>query len=167
MKKFFGEFKKFITRGNVLDMAVGIIVGGAFTAIVTALNKSILTPFIGALFGGKDIKGLMVPLWNAEQVLDESGTAVLDQYGNKLYTSAIYYGEFIQAIIDFLMIAFVLFVIVKAFNKVRELGEKARDSLIKKEEVMEEPKPIEVKQEPTETEKLLMEIRDLLAENKK
>lgn len=155
MKKFFEEFKKFITRGNVLDMAVGIIVGGAFTAIVTALNKSILTPFIGALLGGKDLKGLYAPLWNATLVTDANGVVQLDAYGNQLYTSAIYYGEFIQAVIDFLMIAFTLFVILKIFNSIKSMR-------LKKEKQEEKaPEPAPAPKGPT-TEELLVEIRDLL-----
>lgn len=166
MKKFFSDFKAFITRGNVLDMAVGLIVGSAFTAIVTALNKSVLTPFIGALFGTKDLKSLYVPLWNAEPVIVD-GVQQLDTYGNPLYTSAIYYGEFIQAAIDFVMIAFVLFVIIKIFKALHNASEKAANSLKKKKEVEEpviEEAPVEPK--PT-TEDLLVEIRDLLTEIKK
>lgn len=159
MKKFFEEFKKFITRGNVLDMAVGIIVGGAFTAIVTALNKSILTPFIGALLGGKDLKGLYAPLWNATLVTDANGVVQLDAYGNQLYTSAIYYGEFIQAVIDFLMIAFTLFVILKIFNSIKSMR-------LKKEKQEEKaPEPAPGPKGPT-TEELLVEIRDLLQSKK-
>lgn len=166
MKKFFTDFKAFITRGNVLDMAVGLIVGSAFTAIVTALNKSVLTPFIGALFGTKDLKSLYVPLWNAEPVVVD-GVQQLDAYGNPLYTSAIYYGEFIQAAIDFIMIAFVLFVIIRIFKAIQKASEKAAEALKKKEEI-EEPVVEEVPAEPKPTtEELLTEIRDLLADLKK
>ena len=166
MKKFFTDFKAFITRGNVLDMAVGLIVGSAFTAIVTALNKSVLTPFIGALFGTKDLKSLYVPLWNAEPVVVD-GVQQLDAYGNPLYTSAIYYGEFIQAAIDFIMIAFVLFVIIRIFKAIQKASERASEALKKKEEI-EEPVVEEVPAEPKPTtEELLTEIRDLLADLKK
>ena len=168
MKKFFSDFKAFITRGNVLDMAVGLIVGSAFTAIVTALNKSVLTPFIGALFGTKDLKSLYAPLWNAEPVIVD-GVQQLDSYGNPLYTSAIYYGEFIQAAIDFLMIAFVLFLIIKIFKAIQNASEKAANKLKKKQEVVEETPVVEevpVEPKPT-TEELLSEIRDLLSEIKK
>lgn len=166
MKKFFADFKSFITRGNVLDMAVGLIVGSAFTAIVTSLNKSVLTPLIGALFGTKDLKSLYVPLWNAEPVMVE-GVQQLDAYGNPLYTSAIYYGEFIQAAIDFVMIAFVLFVIIKIFKAIQKASQRAAEALKKKEEI-EEPVVEEVPAEPKPTtEELLTEIRDLLAELKK
>ena len=166
MKKFFNDFKAFITRGNVLDMAVGLIVGSAFTAIVTALNKSVLTPFIGALFGTKDLKSLYVPLWNAEPVIVD-GVQQLDSYGNPLYTSAIYYGEFIQAAIDFVMIAFVLFVIIRIFKAIQKASERAAEALKKKEEI-QEPVVEEVPAEPKPTtEELLTEIRDLLADLKK
>lgn len=166
MKKFFTDFKAFITRGNVLDMAVGLIVGSAFTAIVTALNKSVLTPLIGALFGTKDLKSLYVPLWNAEPVMVD-GVQQLDAYGNPLYTSAIYYGEFIQAAIDFIMIAFVLFVIIRIFKAIQKASERAAEALKKKEEI-EEPVVEEIPAEPKPTtEELLTEIRDLLADLKK
>ncbi len=166
MKKFFTDFKAFITRGNVLDMAVGLIVGSAFTAIVTALNKSVLTPLIGALFGTKDLKSLYVPLWNAEPVMVD-GVQQLDAYGNPLYTSAIYYGEFIQAAIDFIMIAFVLFVIIRIFKAIQKASERAAEALKKKEEI-EEPVVEEIPAEPKPTtEELLTEIRDLLTDLKK
>ena len=166
MKKFFTDFKAFITRGNVLDMAVGLIVGSAFTAIVTALNKSVLTPLIGALFGTKDLKSLYVPLWNAEPVMVD-GVQQLDAYGNPLYTSAIYYGEFIQAAIDFIMIAFVLFVIIRIFKAIQKASERAAEALRKKEEI-EEPVVEEIPAEPKPTtEELLTEIRDLLTDLKK
>ena len=94
---FVEEFKKFIKRGNVLDMAVGVIVGGAFTAIVTSLNKDILTPLI-AVFGGKDFSNLVVVLGSAE------GAPILA------------YGNFITAVINFLATAFILFCLVKIIN---------------------------------------------------
>lgn len=166
MKKFFTDFKAFITRGNVLDMAVGLIVGSAFTAIVTALNKSVLTPLIGALFGTKDLKSLYVPLWNAEPVMIDN-VQQFDAYGNPLYTSAIYYGEFIQAAIDFIMIAFVLFVIIRIFKAIQKASERAAEALKKKEEI-EEPVVEEIPAEPKPTtEELLTEIRDLLTDLKK
>lgn len=89
------EFKKFISRGNVLDMAVGIIMGSAFTAIVTSLVNDILTPLIGLIIGGLDFGGLAITIGNA----------------------SIAYGSFIQAVINFLLVALSLFLIVKAINK--------------------------------------------------
>ena len=122
MKKFFGEFKKFITRGNVLDMAVGVIIGSAFTAIVTALTSNILQPFInwiiylisGSKGSGSDIYTFLVG----------SSTELAD---------AIYidWGKFITAIINFILIAFVLFMIIKTINKVNEHNEKLTKKLKK------------------------------------
>ena len=129
MKKFFGEFKTFITRGNVLDMAVGVIVGGAFTAIVTSLTSDIINPLIGLL----------------------GGDALVDGASSLSYTFAngitMNYGNFIGAIINFLIVGLVLFLVVKAFNKARN-NKKA-------DEAEEEPAG------PTEVE-LLGEIKDLL-----
>ena len=126
MKKFFAEFKKFISRGNVMDMAVGTIVGAAFTAIVIALSNGILKPIINTIIyylcgGNADALNKMytplVKVW----VLDEAGNAtnVLDM------TKSIYidWGAFISAIINFLLVAIVLFCIVKAFNKVKDANE--------------------------------------------
>ena len=100
MKKFFNEFKAFISRGNVMDMAVGIIIGGAFTSIVSSLVEDIITPILG-LFGGMNFDKLS---WNI------LGEVTLN------------YGKFLTAIINFLIMAFVLFCIVKAMNKLMEMG---------------------------------------------
>lgn len=105
MKGFFAEFKKFITRGNVLDMAVGVVVGSAFTAIVNSLVKDILNPIIGLVTGGIDFSELKI---------------VLKPAAGDVAELAIRYGVFINAIIQFILIAFVLFVIVKSFNKLNE-----------------------------------------------
>ena len=107
-KGFFNEFKKFIMRGNVMDMAVGVIVGGAFTSIVTSLNQDILTPILG-IFGGTDFSNLMVTLGTGENA------------------PQLRYGSFISAVINFLITAFVIFCLVKFLNA---LG----DKFIKKEE---------------------------------
>ena len=104
MKKFFKEFKTFITRGNVLDMAVGVVVGGAFSKIVTSLVNNIIMPAIAALFGGKsvaDLKWVISP-----EIVDDAGKVVKAE-------AAIGYGLFIQNIIDFLLIAFVLFCVLR------------------------------------------------------
>ena len=122
------EFKEFISKGNVMDMAVGIIIGGAFTAIVTALVDSILMPVIGALCGGLSVADMSITVGNA----------------------AIGYGAFIQAIIDFLLVAWVLFMIIKALNKAK--------AAVAKEE---EPAPEEPEEKPADI-VLLEEIRDLL-----
>lgn len=104
MKKqsqFLGEFKKFILRGNVMDMAVGVIVGGAFTSIVTSLNADILTPILG-IFGGTDFSYLTVTLGSGENA------------------PVLHYGNFITAVINFLITAFVIFLLLKAINKLTE-----------------------------------------------
>ncbi|MEE0595565.1 MAG: large conductance mechanosensitive channel protein MscL [Agathobacter sp.] len=99
--KFFEEFKKFILRGNVMDMAVGVIVGGAFTAIVTSLNADILTPILG-LFGGTDFSYLYVTLGSGENA------------------PVLHYGNFITAIINFLITALVIFILLKVINRITE-----------------------------------------------
>ncbi|MBQ6456235.1 MAG: large conductance mechanosensitive channel protein MscL [Mogibacterium sp.] len=126
--KMIKEFKEFISKGNVMDMAVGIIIGGAFTAIVNSLVESILMPIIGALSGGLSVADMSVTVGNA----------------------AIGYGAFIQAIIDFLLIALVLFSIIKALNKAK--------AVVAPEE---EPAPEEPEEVPADI-ALLTEIRDLL-----
>jgi len=119
MKKFLGEFKTFITRGNVLDMAVGVIVGGAFTAIVNAVCNNVLRPVINWLlaliFGQNSLDGLYTFLKRAETP-DESGKVILD-LANSIYID---WGTLISAIIQFLLIAWVLFCIVKAINAIKE-----------------------------------------------
>ena len=123
IKTFFEEFKKFITRGNVLDMAVGVIVGGAFTAIVNGLSNNILKPIINwllALVLGKE--GLSGAITMLSPAYDASGALVL---ADSIYID---WGAFISAIINFLLIAFVLFSIVKLFNELSEAKDKALHS---------------------------------------
>lgn len=110
MKKFFAEFKEFISKGNVLDLAVGVIIGGAFSAIVTSLTDNIINPLINCI-GGAEIQGKLHLI--GENYID--------------------YGAFISAIINFLIMAFVIFCMVKAINKAMSLGKK------KEEEKVEEP----------------------------
>ena len=129
MKKFVSEFKEFISRGNVLDMAVGVVIGGAFTAIVTALVDNIIMPLIGILVGGLDFTGLSV----------------------KVGEVTIGYGAFIQAVINFLLISFVIFCVIRSFTKLAK----------KKGEAPATPPA------PTEYVLLLREIRDLLANQEK
>lgn len=122
MKKFFQEFKTFITRGNVLDMAVGVIVGGAFTAIVNGLSNYILKPIINwllALILGSD--GLTGAVTMLSPAYVEGTDNVID-LANSIYID---WGAFISSIINFFLIAFVLFCIVKAINKVQEEHDKA------------------------------------------
>ena len=128
MKKFFGEFKKFIARGNVMDMAVGMIIGAAFTAIVTALSDGILKPLINMVIyyicgGNADALDKMYTVL----VRAETAEGALD-LANSIYID---WGAFISAIINFLLVALVLFMILKMFNKAREVRESATESLKK------------------------------------
>ena len=121
MKKFFSEFKKFITRGNVLDMAVGVIVGGAFTAIVNALSNNILKPIINwvlALILGKDSLSEVFTFLVRTEVTDATTGEVTVDLANSIYID---WGAFINAIINFLLIALVLFCIVRVINRAKEI----------------------------------------------
>ena len=149
MKKFFEDFKKFITRGNVVDLAVGIIIGGAFTAIVKSLVADILMPIIG-LFGFGSVKELKYVFTPA--VLDGNGTVITAEH-------ALYYGNFIQAIIDFLLIAFVIFVIIKILMAATEKAEALKKKHEKEVEVAPAPAPAPA---PSPEIVLLTEIRDAL-----
>lgn len=137
MSKLIGEFKKFIDRGNVMDMAVGMIVGAGFTAIVNSLVKDILNPIIGLVTGGQDFADLKIVLKPATDVAEEV---------------AIRYGAFINSIFNFLLIALVLFVIVKSFNSMKEKLKKEEDN---------KPAPAPAPVKPADI-VLLEEIRDLL-----
>ncbi len=123
IKKFFDEFKKFITRGNVLDMAVGVIVGGAFTGIVNGLSNYILKPVINWLLalvlGGNGLEGAVTFLQKAYTTTAD-GAQVID-LTNSIFID---WGAFISAIINFLLVAFVLFVIVRMMNRISEAREK-------------------------------------------
>jgi len=125
-KGFFAEFKEFISRGNVMDMAVGVVIGGAFTSIVTSLVNDIIMPVVGVIIGGIDFSGLSV----------------------KVGSATVGYGSFIQAVIVFLLISLVVFIMVRSVNRMMNA---------KKEEAPEEPAA------PSEEVQLLTEIRDLLS----
>ena len=146
MKKMLNEFKAFIMRGNVLDMAVGVIIATAFGKITTSLINDILMPFIGWIVGSRDMTALNLLV--RPEIVNEAGEVVQSAI-------TIGFGTFIATIIDFVLIALVVFLIVKLFNKAHELTEKR-----KKEE--EEAAPAPAEPEPSAEEKLLMEIRDLL-----
>ena len=139
MKSFFDEFKKFISRGNVVDMAVGVIVGSAFTAIVNSLVKDVITPLIGAITGGVDFTQMKYVITPATEEIAEV---------------AVCYGNFIQAVINFLIIAFGVFCMVKLINGMGAKLEK------QKEEAPAAPPA------PSEEVVLLSEIRDLLKKDK-
>ena len=133
IKKFFAEFKAFISRGNVLDMAVGVIVGGAFTGIVNGLSNYILKPLINwllaAILGTGGLEGTITMLSPAYS-LAEDGSILLDETGKKVVdlANSIYidWGSFINAIINFLLIAITLFVIVRTINNVAKAREIAK-----------------------------------------
>ncbi|HKQ77092.1 MAG TPA: large-conductance mechanosensitive channel protein MscL [Blastocatellia bacterium] len=126
------EFKEFINRGNVMDLAVGVIIGAAFGKIVSSVVDDLISPVLGKITGGIDLSKMAVSLGTKHD-------------GDKMVEVAIKYGSFIQNIINFLIVAFVIFLLVKAYNRLRKVTPK------------EEPKPV-----PTPTESLLAEIRDLL-----
>lgn len=134
------EFKDFIMRGNVLDLAVAVIIAGAFGAIVTSFTNDVIMPPIGLALGGVDFTDLAVTLQAAE--MNDAGEVVTEAV-------QVRYGMFIQKVIDFLIIAFIIFMLVKTFNKMQNLRKK-------EEEAAPAPPP-----GPT-TEELLAEIRDLL-----
>ena len=136
MKKFFEEFKKFITRGNVVDMAVGVIVGGAFTAIVNGLGNNILKPIVNWLLalilGANTLSELYTPLKPVyKDILDEAG-AIIGQELDLAQSIYIDWGAFINAIINFFIIAFVLFIIVKIINKIRESSDNLMNKISSK-----------------------------------
>lgn len=134
------EFKAFIMRGNVLDLAVAVVIGAAFGAVITSLVNDIIMPPIGYLLGGVNFADLFIVLGGGQfdslQAAQDAGAAVIA------------YGKFIQALINFLIIAFAIFLIIKSFNKMATLR--------KKEEAAAAPA------EPSAEVKLLTEIRDLL-----
>ena len=146
MKKFFEEFKKFITRGNVVDMAVGVIVGGAFTAIVNGLSNNILKSLINYvlfLVLGKDSLNEIYTFLHKEMVdvLDETG-AVIGTQVDLAQSIYIDWGAFINAIINFFLIAIVLFIIVKIFNKFREERKELSDKIDKGKLTKEQKKEL-------------------------
>ena len=136
MKKFFLEFKEFAMRGNVMDMAVGVIIGTAFGKITTSLVNDVFMPLIGLLIGGVDLGKLNIVLKPATDTAEAVTLGI---------------GTFLTTIIDFVLVAFVIFLMIKTINRFRR----------KKEEEPEPEKP----KDPT-TEELLAEIRDLLKEQK-
>ncbi len=152
IKKFFGEFKKFITRGNVLDMAVGVIVGGAFTAIVNGLSNFILKPLINALLAvilqGEGLEGAVTMLVPA-YLPDNPGAIDL---ANSIYID---WGAFISAIINFLLTAFALFMIVKIMNQVAE----AREQALGEAAISEKKAIYHIRKEQKVSKKQAIEIR--------
>ena len=132
MKKFFGEFKKFITRGNVIDMSVGVIVGGAFTSIVNGMSNFILKPIINwvlaALLGSNSLSEVYTYLKVAyTDVLDANGVATGEKVIDLANSIYIDWGSFINAVINFILIAFVLFIIVRSINKFADAQKRLND----------------------------------------
>ena len=134
---FFGEFKEFINRGSVMDLAVGVIIGGAFTAIVNSLVNDIIMPIVSLVIGGVDFTKLSITIDNFFGTEDQAIIA---------------YGNFLQNVVNFLLVALCVFLVVKTMNKMREKAERLKKS---KEEKKEEAKI-------DETLVLLREIRDSL-----
>lgn len=121
MKSFFGEFKKFIMRGNVIDLAVGVIIGGAFQAIVNSLVNDIVSPVLALATKGVNLADKFIVL-----TLDDVSFTTVEAAKNAGY-GTLNYGAFITAAINFLIMAFVIFVLVKGINKVSELGKKKEE----------------------------------------
>ncbi len=142
---FLKEFKEFAMKGNVMDMAIGVIIGGAFGKIVTSLVNDVLMPLIGALIGNVDFTTLSYTLkpavMNGEEVVKEAVT--------------LHYGNFIQTTVDFIIIAFCIFLMIKLINKATSVVKKPAE---------EEAPAAPAEPEPTKEEILLTEIRDLLKE---
>ena len=137
------EFKTFIAKGNVMDLAVGVIIGGAFALITASLVGDILMPIVGAIFGGLDFSNYFLPL------SDEVTATTLEEA--KKQGAVLAYGSFITVVINFLIIAYIIFLLVRSVNRMK-------DSMEKEEE---ETKP-EAPAEPAEDTVLLREIRDAL-----
>lgn len=132
MKSFIEEFKAFAMKGNVIDLAVAVVIGAAFGKIVSSLVDNIIMPLVGVILGGVDFTGY------AAQIGDASVT----------------YGVFLQSVVDFVIVALVIFMVIKGINKAQDMGKK-------EEEALAEEKPAE----PSEEVKLLREIRDNLRRN--
>lgn len=141
--KFFNEFKDFAMRGNVIDMAVGVVIGGAFGKIISSLVADVIMPPIGLLVGGVNFTDLTINLRPAKVIDGVEQAAVTLNYGN-----------FLQVTFDFLIVAFIIFLFIRGINKLTQLR--------KKEEAAAPQAP----PEPTKEEILLTEIRDLLKEKK-
>lgn len=185
MKKFFADFKKFIARGNILDLSIAVVVGGAFSAIVTALTNKIITPLINwliaAITGSSSLEGVYTLLRPA--YLDEAGTVI--DWAHSIYID---WGAFISAILNFFIIAFVLFLIIKlvmsaqgfATKKIKEWPNRAERKILKADGVdmrdrkqvilataalREKNKPVVVVK-PTTEELLTQILQELKAQNK-
>ena len=166
MKKFFEEFKKFITRGNVVDMAVGVIVGSSFTAIVNGMSNFILKPIINwllALIFGADSLSECYTMLKEVKTTDETGNEITD-LANSIYID---WGSFINAVINFFLIALVLFTIVKVINKVREERKEFNENMAKRKLTRAQKKELKaagIKRSNKEAVKAYFEEKARLAE---
>lgn len=160
INSFIKEFKEFISKGNVMDLAVGMVIGAAFTSIVTALVDDIIMPVVGLLIGGVNFTDLAIRIPNI--------------FGGNT-AAVIRYGSFIQAVVNFLIIAFALFVVIKALNKMNERAKSAAEKAAAKLGKEAGDKAAEAVEKAAKAEKksdaemvaLLKEIRDELKESKK
>ena len=153
---FLKEFKAFALKGNVVDMAVGVIIGGAFGKIVTSVVNDVIMPPLGVLIGGVDFKDLKLVFKNAvPEQLDEAGNVVQAAVAEVTLN----YGAFIQNVVDFTIIALAIFLMIKGITKLTELRKK-------KEAEVEKPATPPAPPAPSKEEVLLTEIRDLLKEKK-
>ena len=154
-KSLWKEFTEFAIKGNAMALAVGTIIGGAFSTITKSLTNDLIMPVVNIFLGGTDFSELKLQLPRItpvyEDVLIEAGEVI----GQTEVPHYLTYGNFISAVINFLILAVVVFFIVKGLNKLSEIGKK------KEEEVVEEPAP-PAEPEPTKEELLLAEIRDIL-----
>ena len=141
------EFKEFAIKGNMFDLAVGVIIGGAFQSLVKALTDKVLMPVISIFTGGLNFEEWKIPLPHL------FGELPVDEAGNEI-VNYLMLGDFISGLLNFLIMAFVVFLMVKGINRLRDAGKK------------KEPEAPKAPPEPTTEEKLLTEIRDLLREQK-
>ena len=156
MKKFFEEFKAFAMRGNVIDMAVGVVIGGAFGKITTSIVNDIIMPVVGMITGGVNFADWKIVLKAAE--LDAAGAEVTKEV-------AITYGNTIAIILDFIIVAFAIFCMVKAINGMRAKAEELKKKEEEEAKAAEEAAP-PAPPAPSAEEVLLTEIRDLLKAQK-
>lgn len=148
---FFTDFKAFIAKGNVLDMAVGVVIGGAFGKIVTALVNDVIMPLVGVITGGFNIADRKIVM--REAVLDEAGNVLRPE-------NALMYGDLIQTVVDFLIVAFCIFCVLRLIMTMKKKAEEIENKKHPKEE--EEPKEETPPAETTDD--ILKDIRELLRE---
>jgi large conductance mechanosensitive channel len=147
--KFIQEFKDFAVKGNVVDMAVGVVIGGAFGKIVSSLVADIIMPLVGWLCGGIDFVTWRWVIRPAQTITNEAGEVV-----KEVAEASLNYGNFIQTFVDFLIIAFSIFLVIKLINKVKNKLDAPKEALAEEAPAAPAPKPEDVQ--------LLEEIRDLL-----